>query len=71
MATVVVSKLAKNKDKADAEDFYTGVLQKQTPDFRKVWHSRFFVLNRGILKYYKSEDDYKKGLYPKGVINFQ
>ena len=37
----------------------------------KHWQKRYFVLERKVLKYFKSEADYHSLKPPKGVLNFQ
>ena len=37
------------------EDYYSGVMLKQQPVFPKLWQNRFFVLDTGVLSYYKTQ----------------
>lgn len=57
---------------SNAEDsVLTGILEKRSPGLLQLWQKRFFVLDQKVLKYYKSETDYKNNVVPKGVLNFQ
>ena len=37
----------------------------------KRWQKRFFVLEKKVLKYFKTDGDFHMTKLPKGVINFQ
>lgn len=48
-----------------------GYMQKKSPDFLKLWNSRYFVLENRMLKYFQNEEEYKNNLPPKGILNFE
>lgn len=50
---------------------HRGVMQKQCPSFRLLWQNRYFVLKHRMLRYYKTEEDYKRDRPPRGILNFQ
>jgi len=40
------------------DDFFEGLLEKQSPSFHKMWQKRYFVLKDRIFYYYKTKADY-------------
>ena len=46
-------------------------MEKQSPSMIKLWQKRFFVLEKRMLKYFKSHADFNQGLPPRGIINFE
>jgi hypothetical protein len=46
-------------------------MEKQSPNILKTWQKRYFVLEKRILKYFKSKEEFLAQKPPKGVINFQ
>lgn len=46
-------------------------MQKKSPDFLKLWNSRFFVLENRALKYFQNEQEYLSLQPCKGVLNFE
>ena len=48
-----------------------GAMQKQCPRFSILWQNRYYVLKHRMLRYYKSEAEYKQGKPPRGILNFQ
>ena len=53
------------------DDSHSGYIEKQSPSLLKLWQKRFFILDKKVLKYFKSQSDIEKGKPPRGVINFQ
>ena len=33
-------------------------MEKKSPSFHKSWQKRYFVLDKRVLKYYKTKNDY-------------
>lgn len=54
-----------------SDDFHEDCLDKQSPMLIKIWQSRYFVLDKRVLKYFKNKEEYVNGNPPKGIINFQ
>lgn len=52
---ISVSRPSMISDLMTKNDFYEGVIEKQSPSFHKMWQKRYFVLKNRILFYYKSK----------------
>ena len=48
-----------------------GIMQKMCPKISILWQNRYFVLKHRMLRYYKSEAEYKAGKPARGILNFQ
>lgn len=70
MRTVSLARPSVRVDILTEDDSESGILEKQSPNFFKMWQKRFFVLDQKILKYFKSRNDFTNQKAPKGVINF-
>ena len=68
---ISISRPSMISDVLTEDDNYEGILEKQSPSFLKRWQKRYFVLCKKMLKYYKTEADFRIGKPPKGVLNFQ
>lgn len=53
------------------DDSINGYIEKQSPSLLKRWQKRYFVLEKKLIKYYKTESDWMNQKPPKGVINLQ
>ena len=69
--TVSIARPSVRSDLLTEDDTLGGNIQKQSPSFLKQWQKRYFLLEKKMLKYYKSEKAFQEGKPPKGVINFQ
>ena len=69
--SVSTRKLSMVNDLISEDDYCQGPLDKQSPSFLKFYQTRYFVLQKRMLYYYKNKDEYTQGRTPKGIINFQ
>lgn len=56
-------------DKLTEDDSCSGWVEKQSPNLFKRWQKRYFVLEKKLLKYFKTDQEYYLKKPPKGVIN--
>ena len=68
--TVSIARPSVRSDLLTEDDTLAGYMQKQSPSFLKQWQKRYFLLEKKMLKYYKSDKAHFDGKPPKGVINF-
>lgn len=68
--SISVSRPTLTNDQLTNDDYYEGVLLKQSPSFHKMWQRRYFVLRNRMLFYYKSKQYYNDKRSIKGVLNF-
>lgn len=71
MRTLSIARPSFQYDVLTDDDTQHGYIQKQSPSFLKRWQRRFFVLERKMIKYYKTEADYENKKPPKGILNLQ
>ena len=58
-------------DEITEGDQMKGYMQKKSPDYLKLWNTRYFVLENRMLKYFQNEEEYKNKLPSKGILNFE
>lgn len=56
--SVSVARPSIRKDVLTSNDSHQDYIEKQSPNILKKWQKRYFVLDKRILKYYKSKEDY-------------
>jgi hypothetical protein len=58
-------------DELSVADLMQGYLQKKSPDFLKLWNTRYFVLEKRVLKYYQNHQEFNNKMPPRGLVNFE